>query len=482
MPAIFSDGAVLQKTDQVPVWGWGSPGEDVSVKLAGASASAKADDAGKWSVVLDLSDAGAGPHELTAKAAQDEITIRDVLVGEVWLCSGQSNMEMRLRFCDVAGEIGKVNQPEIRHFKVERAGATKPLEELTGQWIKANGADLGEFSAVGFHFARILQEQLGGPIGLVNSTFGGSVLETWVSEPVLRSREDFWKRSTQLEEMMNKQDKEAPSRRPYRLFNGMISPVAPYAFAGIIWYQGESNAKPEQTSLYADIQKAMLGDWRQRWGRPDMPFYFCQLPNFGRKPTEPGKGGAWADLREQQEKVLAEPNTGMAVLIDAGEAKDLHPLDKRTPGERLAALVLARSYGREIVHAGPSQHSYEVAAGAVRIRFKDVHGGLIARQLTAEYRPKEREAATVPLVRNSPESELEGFELGSADGRWAWANAVIDGDSVVVSAPGLGAPTTVRYAWADNPTCNLYNKEGFPAAPFQLELSAKSQAPLQQTP
>jgi sialate O-acetylesterase len=483
MPAIFSEGAVLQKADRVPVWGWANPGDEVSVAVAGAAASVKVDETGRWSVLLDLSDVGPGPHELIAKSAQDEIAIGDVLVGEVWLCSGQSNMEMRLRFCDADGEIGEVNNPEIRHFKVERAASEKPLDDLTGKWIKAQGSDLGEFTAVGYHFAKLLHKELGCPVGLVNSSHGGSVIETWVAEPVLRSREDFWQRSAQLEELMNKQAKEAPSRRPYRLFNGMISPIVPYALAGIIWYQGESNAKPGQTFLYADIHKAMLGDWRQRWGRADLPFYFCQLPNFGEKPGVPGESGAWADLREQQERVLAEAHTGMAVLIDVGEAKDLHPLDKRTPGERLATLVLARSYGRDMVHAGPAPSSYEVVeGGAVRIRFQDVSGGLAARPLPAEYRPKEKEAVTVPLVRNSPTSELEGFELCSADGQWAWANATIDGDSVLVSAPGVAEPVTVRYAWADNPTCNLYNGEGFPAAPFQHQLSAKSQAPDQQTP
>jgi sialate O-acetylesterase len=480
MPAIFSDGAVLQKTDQVPVWGWGSPGEDVSVKLAGASASAKADDTGKWSVVLDLSDAGAGPHELTAKAAQDEITIRDVLVGEVWLCSGQSNMEMRLRFCDNAGEIGKVNNPEIRHFKVERASSEKPLEDLTGKWIKAQGSDLGEFTAVGYHFAKNLQEQLGCPVGLINSSHGGSVIETWVAEPVLQSHEDFQKASIFLDDLMAKQGKDEPNRRPFRLFNGMIAPLVPYAVAGILWYQGESNVREELAPHYVEAMKAMLNDWRKRWNRPDLPFYFCQLPSFNDKVVEPGReGGQWTKFRDRQGKMLSEPNTGMVVLIDAGEAKNIHPQAKHIPGERLAKLVLAKTYGRDVVHAGPSPMSYEVKDGTLRIRFKDTHGGLIAKPLPESFRPNETKDATVALVRNSPDGDLEGFELCSTDGKWAWAKATIDGDSVLVSARGGEEPVTVRYAWADNPTCNLYNGEGFPAAPFQHQLSSKSQAPHQ---
>lgn len=471
LPAIFSDGAVLQKAGRVPVWGWADPGDEVSVAVAGAVAASKADDAGKWTAMLDLSGAGPGPHEMAVKSAHGERTVRDVLIGEVWLCSGQSNMEMRLRFCDTAGEIGRVNRPEIRHFKVKRASADKPLEELTGSWIKAAGSDLGEFSATGFHFAKIVHEQLGSPVGLVNSSFGGSVIETWMAEPVLRSREDFWERGMQLEEMMDKQGKDGPSRRPCRVFNGMISPLVPYAVAGVIWYQGESNAKPGQASLYADMQRAMIADWRRRWEQPDMPFYFCQLPNFNDKLTEPGGVAPWAELREQQEQVLAEPNTGMAVLIDAGEAKNIHPQAKHIPGERLAKLVLARSYGRNVAHAGPSPSSCEVKEGAVRIRFKDARGGLVAKPLPPDYRPDETKDAVLPLVRNSPGSELEGFELGSADGKWAWAEASIDGDSVVISAPGIEKPAVVRYAWADNPTCNLYNGEGFPAAPFRRELA-----------
>jgi len=473
MPAIFSEGAVLQKADRVPVWGWANPGDEVSVAVAGAVASVKVDETGRWSVLLDLSDVGPGPHELIAKSAQDEIAIGDVLVGEVWLCSGQSNMEMRLRFCDADGEIGEVNNPEIRHFKVERAASEMPLEDLTGKWIKAQGSDLGEFTAVGYHFAKLLHKELGCPVGLVNSSHGGSVIETWVAEPLLQSDEDFRKTSSFLDDLMAKQGKDEPNRRPFRLFNGMIAPLVPYAVAGILWYQGESNVREELAPHYVEAMKAMLNDWRKRWDRPELPFYFCQLPSFNDKVLEPGReGGQWTKFRERQEAMLSEPNTGMVVLIDAGEAKNIHPQAKHIPGERLATLVLAKSYGRDVVHVGPSPISCELKDGAVRIRFTDVHGGLVAKPLPASFRPNETKDVTLPLLLNSPDSELQGFELGSADGQWAWARASIDGDSVVVSSPLIGEPVVVRYAWADNPICNLYNREGWPAAPFRRELAA----------
>lgn len=472
VPDVFSEGAVLQKANRVPVWGWAAPGDEISISVAGASGSARANDAGKWFVTLDLSGAQAGPHAMSVKGPEKELTIGDILVGEVWLCSGQSNMEMRLRFCDTAGAIGRVSNPEIRHFKVEKASADQPLEELTGKWIKAQGTDLGEFTAVGYHFAERLHDDLGCPVGLINATHGGSVIETWVADPVLQSREDFKQLSNYLEDLMLKQGKTAPNRRPFRLFNGMIAPLVPYNVAGVLWYQGESSVKEEQASLYAEVQKAMLEDWRRRWGRPDLPFYFCQLPNFNDKVAQPGgEGGQWTKFRERQEQMLTEPSTGMVVLIDAGEAKNIHPQAKHIPGERLARLVLAKTYGREVVHAGPSPVAFEKDDGAVRIRFEGAHGGLVAKPLPESFRPNETKDDTLPLTLNSPGSELQGFELGSADGKWAWAKASIDGDQVVLSAPEIAQPAVVRYAWADNPTCNLYNGEGLPAAPFRRDLA-----------
>jgi len=263
------------------------------------------------------------------------------------------------------------------------------------------------------------------------------------------------------------QKKPDPQHVASYLFNGMISPMTSCTIKGVIWYQGEADA--DHALEYRTSFPLMIADWRDHWHEGDFPFYFCQLANFmQRKPTP--TESAWAELREAQAMTLSVPHTGMAVLIDVGDEMNIHPHDKQTPGERLAAAALANTYGKAIPFAGPSYTSMAVEGDSVRVRFAHAEGGLVAHALPAEYAPtSEKPDAKVPLVRNSPNSEIEGFAICGDDHVWKWADARIDKDSVVVHADGVAKPVAVRYAWADDPICNLYNGAGFPAVPFRTD-------------
>lgn len=249
-----------------------------------------------------------------------------------------------------------------------------------------------------------------------------------------------------------------------RLYNGGIAPQVPTALSGVIWYQGEANT--DNPALYAKMFPVLIRGWREKFENPELPFYYCQLANYKAKKNHPDEVG-WAALREVQTATLAVPHTGQAVLIDVGEADDIHPLDKKTVGDRLAALALAKTYGKSVPCEGPRCKSVKIEGNAIRVTFDAVGGGLVAKPLPATYPLVNARKKNAPLVRNSPDSELEGFALCGEDGKWVWAEAKIDGDTVVVTSAKVPAPKHVRYAWGNNPTCNLYNKEGFPAVPFQ---------------
>ncbi len=253
---------------------------------------------------------------------------------------------------------------------------------------------------------------------------------------------------------------------PGRLFNGMVHPILPYAIRGVLWYQGESNTG--NASLYRTSFPLLIQDWRRHWQQGDFPFYFCQLANYRPKTNQPGES-VWAELREAQAKTLSVPNTGMAVLIDTGESEDIHPQSKQVAGERLAKIALAKTYGREVVHSGPVYTSMKIEGSAIRLRFDHLGGGLVAKEVPATYDVMRKAGKTAPLVRNSPQSQLEGFAICGADKHWVWAEAKIEGDTVLVSSKQVPAPIAVRYAWSDNPTSNFYNAADLPAAPFRTD-------------
>jgi sialate O-acetylesterase len=618
LPALFSDHMVLQQKLACPVWGWASDGTKVTVEINGQRATATAKDR-CWQVQLPALEAG-GPYTLTVSTPQRMIELKDVLVGEVWVCSGQSNMEFPVVSSQNAqAEIAAAHYPNIRLFTVEKATSSEPLQDVTGQWVVCTPETVGDFSAVGYFFGRDLMKSGIQPIGLIDTTWGGTPAEAWTSTEALKSDPEFApilardadskqiqaqllkKYGTQLMtdernadvimsdttalkkgwanmdadlsewETMNlptlweeaglnidgvvwfcrdvnipqawagrdltlklstiddidltyfngaqigKTFFDTPSpwmapriytvpgklvrtgknviavrvldsqggggiypsntpmqigpaddtnpidlsgpwhyrierimslgsgqqNLPARLYNAMIAPLAPYGIKGAIWYQGESNA--DRAYQYRKLFAVMIQDWRRAWNIGDFPFYFVQLANYMQRKAEPEES-AWAELREAQQMTLSLPHTGMAVIIDVGNPNDIHPRDKQTVGKRLALIAQARDYGRDIECSGPVYSSMTVENGQVRLHFDYVDSGLVAK-----------------------DGPLTGFAIAGADRKFHWSEAAIEGKTIVVKSDKVAAPVAVRYAWADNPACNLYNGAGLPASPFRTD-------------
>lgn len=632
LPALFSDRAVLQKSERVPVWGKADPGESVTVTLGKATASTTTGADGRWRVLLNLKGAGPESAELVVQG-RNRIAVSDVLVGEVWLCGGQSNMDFPLSAFPIAKtEVPNSANPQLREFRVKKATSAEPVDEVEGKWVIAGPQTSGSFSATGYFYGKNLQKALQVPVGLVTSCIGGTFIETWMSREALASdpgiteganraraervafdtyvadhkawqtkfgRADrraadaqtfaapgvdtsdwkpvtlpgalgaagipdggaIWLRKTipvpssdivagkgidlfmegirdyaeiywngkkigssdltdvahrygirgnlvqagegvlavrifnpangaeilakgrfqgnhyllkgewlaKVEAALPPLEGEAlsalpvrPTAMPYEpqnvasyLFNGMIHPVIPYGIRGVIWYQGEGNWN--RGYQYRTEFPALIKDWRAKWGQGDFPFYYCQVANFQVRPKKPGND--WqAELREAQSMALALPNTGQAILIDIGEEWNIHPANKMEVGDRLARIALAKTYGKtDLVYSGPVYAGMAIEGGKVRIRFSHTHGGLVAKSLAGE------------PARNAPGGELEGFSICGEDRKWQWADAKIDGDTVVAWSAQVPKPVAVRYAWSNNPLCNLYNGGGLPGGPFRTD-------------
>ena len=463
LPGIFSDHAVLAKKAVVPVFGKADPGEKIVVEFNRQKKETVAGKNGKWRVNLDLSNSPEGPFELKI----NDIVIKDVIVGQVWICSGQSNMAYGLLgSIGYKEEVAKPVGTRLRCFSVKRNSSKVPLDEVRGKWYCATKAETRAFVGVGYFFGKKLNAELNVPVGLIQSAWGGTDITAWISWDAIA------KNKAALARSKKKDAANLPKRervKPTRLYNAMILPLAPYAVNGTIWYQGERNAR--NAHEYADLTRAMVGLWRNIFEFPQMPFYWCSLAAYQNKTSDPNAHSNWALLREQQTIALDVPFTGQAILTDAGESRNIHPRDKKTPGERLAAIALANVYGKKIPFAGPMMTSVVRNGSKLVISFKDVAGGLVARPLPAEYDVDSRGKAkvkTAKLVRNSPSAQVEGFAVCGKNGIYFWADeAVIDGNTVVVSSKKVAEPCGVRFAWAQNPTANLYNQAGFPAVPFQ---------------
>ena len=482
LPALIGDNMVLQQGRRVAIWGTADAGEPLTVTLGGQKETATADSNGKWKVELGPLKKG-GPLEMTV-AGKNTLTVHNILVGEVWVCSGQSNMEMPVSnhggFGGVKNaeqEVAAANYPQLRLFIVNKAVAGKPQSDVQGQWVVASPATVGTFSAVGYFFGRDLSRTLNFPVGLIDATWGGTEAEAWTSDeameadPELKVVSDSWRQRIiafpgALQSYQQKlgewekaaEDVEAkgsvapnlpnapkdPRSHPWRasgLWNGMIVPLTPFAIAGAIWYQGESNA--DFAYQYRKVFPTMIQQWRASWGEGDFPFLFVQLASFAAGGKYPD---SWAVLRESQQKTMSLPKTSMAVAVDIGEPHDIHPRNKQEVGRRLALAAQSVAYGRKIEYMGPTFKSLRADGGILHLRFTHAVGGLVVRG-----------------------QNVLGFEIAGQDQQFFPAVVKIVGSEAVLSSTHVAKPIAARYAWADDPKCNLYNKQGLPAVPFRTD-------------
>ena len=448
LPAIFSDNMVLQQNAQVNVWGKATPGEKVTVKASWAdkAVTAKAAANGKWTLKLKTPDAMT--NQSITVSGENTITINNVLIGEVWLCTGQSNMEFPVsRHLDVKWKTGMLNEteemkdadyPEIRLFHVEHQLAPGgEVDDCEGQWLVCNPKNLYDFSAVGFVFGRKLHKELKMPVGLIQSTWGGTHAESWTKLDVMKKDPLYADVLKDFALEGVKQEKNY-CKVPATLWNGMIHPILGYTVKGNIWYQGESNSV--RADKYQQVFTNMINSWRKEWKQPDMPFYFVQIaPQYGQPAT----------IREAQLKTWQSglKNVGMAVITDVGDSLDIHPRNKTVTGERLAAWALAKQYGKDVTYSGPLFKAMKIEGNKAVLSFDYVGEGLM-----------------------TPDNEpVKGFIIAGADRRFYPATAVIKGDKLEVSAPQVAEPVAVRYAYCNFFRVNLYNKEGFPATPFRTD-------------
>lgn len=436
MPKIFGNGMVLQLQSKVAVWGWAEAGEEVKVSLGETTETTKAGADGKWSVKIQTPAAG-GPHSLIAKG-KNEVKLDDVLIGEVWICSGQSNMEWTVaQSKNPAEEAAAAKFPQIRMIKVAHNVADKPQEDINGQWTNCSPESVPNFSAVGYFFARHLHHELKVPIGMINTSWGGTICEAWTSKETLATDEDF---KPILDRSANFQPNN-PNQASV-LYNGMVHPLIPFGIKGAIWYQGESNVS--RAEQYRKLFPAMIGDWRKRFGQGDFPFLFVQLAPFkyGHDPK------LLAEQWESQTKTLALPNTGMAVTTDIGNVADIHPANKQDVGKRLALWALAKSYGKNgLAYSGPLYESMSIDGKRIRLKFKHTNGGLVA-------------GGNKPLTH---------FTIAGEDQKFVEAKASIDGETVVVESDQVAKPVAVRFGWDQHAEPNLFNKDQLPASPFRTD-------------
>jgi sialate O-acetylesterase len=485
--ALFSDNMVLQQGMKVPIWGRADDGEAVTVSFQGQKVKALASD-GNWMVRLDSLKSG-GPFEMTI-AGKNTIKLKNVLVGEVWIASGQSNMEWPAMLTSHPRQtVEDSANPMIRLFTVPHTPSTKLLHEVKGKWVECGPATVGGFSAVAYFFGRDLQKARNVPAGLIHSSWGGTVAEAWTSRKTLESYpelkglvdhgdqlvRDYPKEQdrylhaiqdyTAEAERMRKADKLItgappllpgnPANNPNvasNLYNGMIAPLQPYAFRGVIWYQGESNVGRAQQ--YQVLFPALIKDWREHWAEGDFPFLFVQLAPFQAVVKEPQES-AWAELCEAQLLTTARvPNTAMAVITDVGHPYDIHPRQKAPVGARLALAARALAYGEQIECSGPVYESMTVEGNRAILSFTHAEGGLVAKG--------------GPLV---------GFTIAGEDHKFVNAEAVIQDGKVVASSSNVAKPVAVRFGWANHPVVNLWNKAGLPASPFRTDRTGHNPSP-----
>ena len=451
---MFGDHMVLQQGIKNKVWGKADPGEVVTVSLGAQSHSTTAAGDGTWHVFLDPVKEYGGPHTLTVKG-KNTITFNDVLIGEVWVCAGQSNMKWSVNQSnDPDIEKAAARFPNIRLISVPHVGTQEPQWNFNGKWQQCSPETVGSFSAVGYCFGRQLHQTLGVPVGLINNAWGGSAAEAWVkreklaAHPTLKVIHKRWVRMESAEKPDENQLK--GNARPGNIHSGVLTPSIGYGLRGAVWYQGEAN--DDRAYQYRELFPFMIKSWREEWGLSDFPFYWVQLADFMAEKAEPAES-AWAELREAQTMTMkALPNTGEAVIIDIGEGKDIHPKNKQDVAKRLARWALAETYKVPgIACRSPLYKGMEKQGSKIVLAFD--HVGAKA----AGWRPFD-----VP--------EPIGFAIAGADRKFVPAKAAILPDGrIEVSSAAVADPVAVRYAWADNPVCNMYSAAGLPLTPFRTD-------------
>ncbi|WP_342750616.1 sialate O-acetylesterase [Termitidicoccus mucosus] len=433
LPALLSDGAVLQRGCPIPLWGTAAAGEKITVTFHGQRKEAEADGSGLWRVVLEPEAASDMPSELIV-SGENIVRVADILVGDVWLCAGQSNMQLELKkIRDAAKEIAAANHPSIRQFAIARKVSDEPLQDVSGTWKPCTPATAGEFSAVAYFFARSLQEHIRVPVGLINCAWGGTTIEGWLDGASGRLGSAAY---TRVVTRWNTGAQDGRKFTPSGIHNAMVKPLYPAAILGVVWYQGESNAR--QLGEYAELFVEMINRWREGFRQPRLPFYFVQLPGYNNK--EDNTGMAWARLREAQATALALPATSMVVTIDLGEHDRIHPVkNKQMIGWRLAAQALVKTYGAQGEVSGPVFDGIEAEEGqGLRVKFTHATG----------------------LVLNG----RGGFEVAGDDRIFHPAEAKVSGSDVIVTTRAVKKPLAVRYAWQNSPSAPLFNAAGFRSA------------------
>jgi len=492
LPAVFDSNMVLQQGDEINLWGWASPGEEVLIAFNGEEVSVEADQAGEWKVVLPAQDAG-GPFSMEI-TGENQVLLENILVGEVWVCSGQSNMEKKIGpmpgqkpVVNWVQETNAADYPEIRLFHIPRSTSGIPLNDVDAEWMVCTPENIRNFSAVAYFFGRRIHRETNFPVGLIMTSWGGTRIEPWTPPSgfaQVKETEEIAGRVAnvnseyreQLASYLTAQDNweelvresalsggplpPAPLKpsnplndrqQPTGLYNAMVAPITGYGIRGAIWYQGESNRLDRLA--YAGKMEALIKGWRAEWDQGRFPFYFVQLAPFNYENTE-AVGHSYPEayylpeIWVAQLQTLKLPNTGMAVTTDITELYDIHPTNKQAVGKRLALWALAGPYGKNLVYSGPIYSGLEIEDSSARVSFEHTGSGLASRD-------------------GEP---LNWFEIAGPDGVFLQAKAVIDGDEVIVSSPEVEVPAAVRFGWHEMAVPNLMNKEGLPASPFHSEL------------
>ncbi len=480
LPAILSDNMVMRQNADTPLWGQTSPNETVTVKCSwsGDEYKTKSDNSGKWKISV-ATPASGGTHTVTIKDGDSEVTLSNILMGEVWLCGGQSNMRWEIsRLSDAQKILETCDSNTIRLFKVDRTVEFPSRSDVAAVWTACDKETVADFSAVGYLYGRILSQQLGVPVGLIECDWGASSVEAWFSRAELERYPEYKQLLSESDELLKqyqpalaqwreterqynkeveqaaKEGRKEPTapRMPYEVsiqkraaaaYENMVEPIIGYGITGVIFYQGEANAN--RAYQYRKLFPRMITLWRNQWQQGDFPFYFVQLANFGKPLAEPADD-AWAEIRQAQAMALSLPKTGMASAIDIGDAANIHPDNKLEVARRLSLIALADTYAKDIAYSGAVYKSMKIDKGKIIITFDHTGGKLTAKG-----------------------GELAGFAIAGADRKFVWADAEISGDTVIVSSPLITEPVAVRYGWARNPQSSLYNKASLPATPFRTD-------------